>query len=782
MDAPLSRKKLLIIIPVILLALVALFFVARALLDGGVSGQEAAVINSGAPNDEQVFGVNLGGVDYWSTDYPFVDIFKMNSGWCLTNDRYMGDGTDGWCGGRQYMPQLQTDENGYPLELPFRPPGATTGQVAQTIFLRAPVWPELGTYTVLYDGEGDINIDFNVTNVRKTPGKITFDAVSSSENGVRLIITRSTRGNHIRNIRVIMPGYLDTYEDEPFYPPYLDKLEGFKAIRYMDWAKTNSSQVERWSDRVRADSLTQAGPYGVSPEYMVMLANEIGADIWVTVPTRADDSYVRGLAQLFESELGSGQKVYIEYTNEIWNWIFPQVDYAIQKGCELDLQPENDNCTNPNLDRGYRWNAGLRYYTMRSLEIFRIFEQEFGGSDRLVRVLGTQVAWDHPTRQILGALDNSRTNPRNQEVDAVALAPYFGPANLPNGYDSTLDQILAAGENGIAQTDAWVKMTKAITEPRGLKLIAYEGGQHYASPNAPQHFTDKLIAANRDPRMKDLYFKSLDSWFGNGGGIFMHFNYIANPSKYGSWGLLESVKQPISTAYKYQALAEYFTRPKPAPTLELTVAPNPITEGASAGIAWRSSWATECTASGGWTGSKAVSGSEAVQPKADATYTLSCTGSGGTVEKSVALKVTTGAGLPPPTTSPPGGAPIGPLTPTTGTPIAPTGPAANSPATGNGPAITLAYAFATGGSVNSNAGAREQQVSLSWTAKGAVSCAASGAWSGKKRASGSESVAFKAGSTYTLTCYNTNGASTSATVTPVNNARPPLNRNLPSTL
>jgi uncharacterized protein (TIGR03118 family) len=64
------------------------------------------------------------------------------------------------------------------------------------------------------------------------------------------------------------------------------------------------------------------------------------------------------------------------------------------------------------------------------------------------------------------------------------------------------------------------------------------------------------------------------------------------------------------------------------PTVTLTAAPTTITLGQSTTLTWTSSVGTTCTASGGWTGSKAVSGSESVTPTAvgTATYTLACTG------------------------------------------------------------------------------------------------------------------------------------------------------------
>jgi len=77
----------------------------------------------------------------------------------------------------------------------------------------------------------------------------------------------------------------------------------------------------------------------------------------------------------------------------------------------------------------------------------------------------------------------------------------------------------------------------------------------------------------------------------------------------------------------------------PTPTLTLTANPASITSGQSSTLTWSSTNATSCTASGGWSGSKSTSGSQSVSPTSNATYTLACTGAGGSVNKSVSVAV-----------------------------------------------------------------------------------------------------------------------------------------------
>lgn len=75
------------------------------------------------------------------------------------------------------------------------------------------------------------------------------------------------------------------------------------------------------------------------------------------------------------------------------------------------------------------------------------------------------------------------------------------------------------------------------------------------------------------------------------------------------------------------------------PTLSLSATPSTITAGGTSNLAWTSTNASSCTASAGWSGAKNTSGNQNVTPESTTTYTLSCTGSGGSVTESVTVTV-----------------------------------------------------------------------------------------------------------------------------------------------
>jgi serine protease len=79
----------------------------------------------------------------------------------------------------------------------------------------------------------------------------------------------------------------------------------------------------------------------------------------------------------------------------------------------------------------------------------------------------------------------------------------------------------------------------------------------------------------------------------------------------------------------------------PAPTVTVSVSPSPVDVGQSATLTWSSTDATTCTASGAWAGAEATSGSQSLAPSATGalTYTLVCTGSGGSATGAATLTV-----------------------------------------------------------------------------------------------------------------------------------------------
>ena len=75
-----------------------------------------------------------------------------------------------------------------------------------------------------------------------------------------------------------------------------------------------------------------------------------------------------------------------------------------------------------------------------------------------------------------------------------------------------------------------------------------------------------------------------------------------------------------------------------APTLTLTSDKTTVASGGSATLTWNAVNATACTATGDWTGTKSTSGTQAQSNiTAAKTYTLTCTGTGGSIARTVTV-------------------------------------------------------------------------------------------------------------------------------------------------
>lgn len=78
-----------------------------------------------------------------------------------------------------------------------------------------------------------------------------------------------------------------------------------------------------------------------------------------------------------------------------------------------------------------------------------------------------------------------------------------------------------------------------------------------------------------------------------------------------------------------------------APTVSISIDSASITLGASAKLTWSSTDSTSCTASGGWSGTQAISGTATKTPTAvgSSAFMLTCTGAGGASSQTATLTV-----------------------------------------------------------------------------------------------------------------------------------------------
>jgi hypothetical protein len=138
---------------------------------------------------------------------------------------------------------------------------------------------------------------------------------------------------------------------------------------------------------------------------------------------------------------------------------------------------------------------------------------------------------------------------------------------------------------------------------------------------------------------------NLPSWatFSTATGLLSGTPAAANVGTYS--GIVISVSDGSASA-SLPAFALTVTGAAAAnPTVSLGASPSSVSSGSSSMLSWSSTNATSCTASGGWSGSMAMSGSQTTGAvTASKTYTLTCSGASGTtpVSKSATVSVQSG--------------------------------------------------------------------------------------------------------------------------------------------
>jgi hypothetical protein len=277
---------------------------------------------------------NLAGVSDFSTQFPFLNFVKQARDWvrqCMTCSYGNGPAIEAFA--------LNAD--GYPTIIPD---GAYIDMIV--IEQEDNVIPD-DRYVVTWDGTGSLDVTLTTyTNRSDSDHRIEID------NGGRLWlrITATNSSDSIRNIKVFrksQESYIN--QGKIFNPDFLDKIKHFKTLRFMDWLATNNSPIVDISDRITPGNYSYSYGYrngkivnGVPWEIVVALGNEMDADIWVNVPHLSTPAYQEAFATYVKNNLNPNLKVYVEFSNEVWNWGFGQAQDANIKavarwGCECEL-------------------------------------------------------------------------------------------------------------------------------------------------------------------------------------------------------------------------------------------------------------------------------------------------------------------------------------------------------------------------------------------------------------------------------------------------------------
>ncbi|HYG20216.1 MAG TPA: BACON domain-containing carbohydrate-binding protein, partial [Ohtaekwangia sp.] len=345
----------------------------------------------------------------------------------------------------------------------------------------------------------------------------------------------------------------------PWRSDFISDLAPYSVLRFMDWGPTNGSEFINWSSRIQktanhytltvpltnGDGSTTTGR-GVAYEWQIDLCNRATTDMWINIPHKASDDFVRQLARLIRDNLNSDRKVYVEYSNEVWNWGFIQTHYADAEGLSRGFVGSY-----PFKGSTVYINAWWGFYVYRSCQVARIFQEEFAGqTHRLVKVLAGQLGYDnwpdlvaqwgdiHPVvLQHLAALTQPSINPNNVTFDAYAMAPYWNGDNLTT-MQASIDHLIEKLDE--------TQRTLTNHGPGGIKLICYEGGQDGANQ----------VANAQNPGIYNVYTDALNRINAKLQGPFVHYTHVGWDGGH-AWGAKQNTSSTLSQSHKYRAIVDW---------------------------------------------------------------------------------------------------------------------------------------------------------------------------------------------------------------------------------
>lgn len=528
-------------------------------------------------------GMNLSGISDYDVGFPFINQMWGSRLWLTRFAEEQGP----WDTNQHKV--MEVDENGYPIEVPFK---GSDGKM-HTCFTILPNRGKAGKYILRYDGEGEFAGEGGTKIIDKKPGEITLTMLHKhTENFDGIKIVKSKKGNNIHNIRVVAEEFANhDLAKSAFIPEFVEYCRQFHALRFMDWLGTNNSINSKWADRKKLTFFTQQGESGdamglygqpmeqwkkkyasgVAIELCIDIANQAGCHAWLCVPHLADDDYIEQMAKLTLNRLDPKLKVYIEYSNEVWNWQFQQSQWNLNSKQTGDLANQlgvdgwNKKKEQKFNEFGYCKNGSGENFPERiasnSLRVFKIWSRVFDGENRkrLVRVASGQAAWFDVTKRSL------ETVMKNGGCDAVTVAGYFGPNEKvyqkweTAGKNLTSDDVIADMKNDIAiEVAKQGTFIRELCQKHKVDFLAYEGGQHI-QPEGQQEkaYMPALKASQYSQGMYECYMQLLKQMKEADCKLFMAFASIGmQGNKYGSWGHVESYTQPLKEAPKMRALVD----------------------------------------------------------------------------------------------------------------------------------------------------------------------------------------------------------------------------------
>jgi len=507
------------------------------------------------PIGSNMIGIGIGGKDDYDGIKLYADAFRNHREWTKPG------------GG-----EPNTDVNYWPLE------------DASTV-----VWHGIsnmnGTYKLSFTGNATVTTEYGSASVQNklydaANNKTTADIIYNSTDGSGLKINFTGTSGGVKNVKLMRPvsiGSSTSYTTEYFTNQAKTLLNKFSVIRFLDFVSVNGCQIANWSDRTLPSYSSPASRTfgtgvdgskkgaGAPWEDAIQLCNELDKDMWVNIPHKATSDYIRQLAILLKNNLETDRKIYIEYSNEVWNTAGGFDQSHQNKDAALSEVAAGGSPLNfDGLTDGLGWDYGMRRVGLKIVEASNIFRSVFGDAAMMTKVrpvLMSQLGYPGGTlTHSLNFISDYFNNPAY--VQTPHPPKYFlygagGSAYYGEEHDASVDEIFNSFPDANYETD--LKRDMNYCASFGLKRIAYEGG-----PSLDPTYNDAREAVRKaawnDPRMKTAMVNAHNIWSEIGGDLLVY--YVARQGH--EWGFFNDIDDLSHP--KIQAIDELNATPKAALT------------------------------------------------------------------------------------------------------------------------------------------------------------------------------------------------------------------------
>ncbi len=539
---------------------------------GGTVAQSATVAVATANNAlaGNYMGVNLNWLNDSSwQDQVFVDLVKQSRGFATV--AYPYDPTNH---------PAPVDANGWPTsdfgDVFASFPADPLGQKPSALYPS-----HFGTYNLVFNGIAKIafqetaNVDqvINQTYNAATNTTTAQLVIGSNSTGLELLFTNTQRtatsavNTGITNLKLLRPGYA-VGTTQVFSNEFLNAISPFSALRFVCFLNTNGNPVTTWAGRTPASQPSQADPRGVAWEYIIEMANVSGKDIWINIPEGVDltdttpNNYITQLATLMKATLNPNIHVYVEYSNELWNF-----GYGFSQ-TQANLASAVAEVAN-SIDATLNYKSNNNQYTQAAyrvahqvVRISQLFAAVYGSSaiNNTIRPVLMAQAVNPYGVQLQLAYINVNFGAPSQYIYAIGGAPYIDAPNaytdvnsLFASYEAGLNAVLPmfSGASPYVAGGKTQATYQSLANYYGLQNFSYEGGPD--TPDSPNYSATITEQANSDPRMNQLVQAYLSDGIACGNKLFMYYQLSGSTSD--SYAIYNDLSVPTQKSTAIEAVS-----------------------------------------------------------------------------------------------------------------------------------------------------------------------------------------------------------------------------------